>query len=871
MCLLSVKYRMIIRIACLLLLLILSSTSSVHAQGRIVTTSSESHSSSAQGFARDYWFSLLKNYQDAGKYFEVYVASPSSTVVYFSIGKAAPQHFPIGAMEVLVLRLPLAWEMTQSAVVEDKAIHVWSNDADFTISVLSRSPATADGLTVLPVSSWGKEYVVAAYASFAYYAQYDYPSEFSVVASEDNTIVTIKPSCDLREGLNPGVAFPRGQTFTVTLNRGQAVQYQATAANGNEEDHDVTGTIITSSKPIGVEAGVMLANVPASAPSGDHLCEMMLPVDRWGKTYYTAPFAKRKGGDGMLVIAAEDNTKITRISPSGAVTHAILNKFEPFIRFDIDEASQWTSDKPFMLVQYILGEDYPNAGDNQGVGAPSMMVIAPTSLYERSSLFQTPKLSPGSGVYTNYANFIVHKNAVNSTTLDGEKIAGVLSALPISGSDHIIYSASNLSPGSHFVSSDSGVGVSIYGYGWYESYAWPGPMGAFATSKTDSSSPVITSIADQCYTSEVRIADLGSGATGDLIHSIDTTANIVVSSITYIGDKDSVSYRITVLDSSRDALARLTFADGAGNRRTIEHTYTPDLPQMPEGVYVLKVPMNTSVQFALPIAAGQTHGLSNINARLKGNTQFQIFNSPLAVDAGEIDSIRFFYNQPSVQDFRDTLVVSADCWHHEIALRGSPTPLFGYEVKDTVINFGLVVVGDSRSKLDLVYNVGTEPFTVDSIVLEPTEDFSLVTGQFPQVVPMGDTVDLTLSFAPKSEGQKNGRATVYTSLGSTSIRLVGEGKGSLYVSKEEGRLDVQLYPNPATDLLKVSMSAESRELPSSWVISSVDGKQLLTAQAIPAEERVFYIDTRTLPGGVYVFDVRLVSGKTVTSKFTIQR
>jgi hypothetical protein len=442
-----------------------------------------------QSQGRDLWFSMAKNYEtQGGKFYELYVASPAKTTVNVAIGKATSQKFAINAEQVLVFRVPLAWEMIGSNQIEEKAIHVWSEDADLTGYLLSRNPATTDGMYIIPSIGWGTEYVLASFASYAYYAQYDYPSEFVLVANQDNTVVTVIPNADIRQGTSPTeVAYQKNKPFTVTLNKGQSVQFMCVYANGDMENFNLSGSVITSNKPVGVVSGVQCTNIPAENTACDHICDMLPPTRTWANTYYSAPFIKRVGGDGFLVVAKEDNTTVYRTSASGTRVHCVLGKNETYMRHDIDEASKWHSDKPFMLVQYCNSTDYPTPGANNQIGDPNMTVINPVEQFAPFVLFQTPSIQAGTGPFKNYVNLIVHKNAVNNTFVDGVRIGGFWGAMPIPGTDYIVYRGSDIKPGAHTVSSDSGVGVYIYGYGWYESYAWTGAFGTrtFGSPDTD--------------------------------------------------------------------------------------------------------------------------------------------------------------------------------------------------------------------------------------------------------------------------------------------------------------------------------------------------------------------------------------------------
>lgn len=845
----------------------------VHAQERIATTSEASSSTSIEGFARDFFFCLLENYelQQGGKYYQLYVASASKTSIHVALGKTSDKKFPVNALEVLVFDVPLAWEMTQSGIVEDKAVHVWSQDADLYLSLLSRNPATSDGLTVIPTTAWGKEYVVAAFASYAYLPGYELPSEFTIVANQDSTVVKILPSTDLRRGISTAVAFRRDSLFTIILDRGQSVQFQASAANGDMENYDVTGTVITADKPIGVEAGVMCANVPAEYPYCDHLCEMLLPVDRWGTAFYTVPFINRKGGDGVLVIAAQDQTTITRTSASGTRTHAVLNKFEHYIRHDIDEASRWQSNKPIMLVQYINSTDYPATGANSGIGDPAMVVIPPTSLYEKDVLFQTPKIRTAETQYRNYANLIVHKNAVSSTKFDGQPIAGRFESINLPGVDHILYRGSDIKPGVHSLVSDSATGVYIYGYGSYDAYAWPMSMGSFAKTTTDLIAPALTVTNEECYSEDVVLVDGGAPATGHLIYTIDSLSNSVIDQVTLSGlDHERLGYRFVVTDSSRPAYADLRVLDAAGNRQRIMHRYAPDLPVMPEGTQIYTLEPNSQGDFALPITSGMKIPITNLSARLKRSAQFQVTSAPTTVTAGQTDSIRFSYIQPSIQTYRDTLFVTVDCWRHEIPLQGRSTSVSAYGILDSVLQFNRVVVGNSRTRSTRIFNLGTETFTLDSVTLEANADFRFVPQALPETIVMNDTATVSFEFSPTSTGVKSVWATLHTSLGTTRIRLEGEGLPSSGVQIPAEVADIQIFPNPAKDLLTIQLGPSSPQIITSVRVTDLGGVEVL-APVSPSQVSSYDLDVRSLPPGTYFLEIQAAPDGFFRARFTVAR
>ena len=56
---------------------------------------------------------------------------------------------------------------------------------------------------------------------------------------------------------------------------------------------------------------VLQIAVPVNAGSKDHLTEMLMPVDTWGKTFMTTSTPDRSIGDVFRIVASEDSTTVT--------------------------------------------------------------------------------------------------------------------------------------------------------------------------------------------------------------------------------------------------------------------------------------------------------------------------------------------------------------------------------------------------------------------------------------------------------------------------------------------------------------------------------------------------------------------------------
>ncbi|MFI5264838.1 MAG: hypothetical protein ACHQM6_10010, partial [Candidatus Kapaibacterium sp.] len=147
------------------------------AQGniRIVHTQESEHQSDTY-LGRDIWFAIPQNYLgSAQKYFNVYVNSPRNTTVNFQVTGGPLIKKPVTAGKVAIFKTPtpkspagdfsLSTELSTSGIVEAKGFHVWSDDADIAVYLLSRRDYSSDGMYVIPTTGWGKEYIVGAYES----------------------------------------------------------------------------------------------------------------------------------------------------------------------------------------------------------------------------------------------------------------------------------------------------------------------------------------------------------------------------------------------------------------------------------------------------------------------------------------------------------------------------------------------------------------------------------------------------------------------------------------------------------------------------------------------------------------------------------
>jgi hypothetical protein len=348
------------------------------------------------------------------------------------------QNLKVRAGEVISVRLNRFSQATLFEMEDvGQAIHITA-DTQISVYGLNRRKQTTDNYLAFPVEVLGTEYMVMSYYVFSPEMQ----STFSIVATENNTIVEITPTIKTSGGK------PAGQPFKITLNKGSVYQVGANTAH-NSNPKDLTGTYIKANKKIAVYGGHQCATVPYPAVSACNvLCEQLPSLNTWGKNFYIGAF-KSRSFYTYRVLASKDSTKVFE----DTTLIAVLNKGE-FVQRNSRRNIQITADKPVLVAQYSQGS---SNGDN--IGDPMMILISPTQQYLKKYRFATPV----NGEWIHYINVFVPTNAVNSFEINGKSIK--TDAFTRFGNTK--YSIANISLpyGSHTVKCNVPFGLTSYGFG----------------------------------------------------------------------------------------------------------------------------------------------------------------------------------------------------------------------------------------------------------------------------------------------------------------------------------------------------------------------------------------------------------------------
>ncbi len=366
---------------------------------------------------RDFWFQIpAMDTIDPYRSYMLNITSTKATTVNIQIGSEYDTTLTLSPFMVATFQIPLEWELQLSAVVENKGIHVWSDSADLSSMVIATSSFGSGAMQLIPSFGFGKDYAVAAYAANSEEELFggfsgnipDLPSEFIITAEQDGTSVEITPSTPLRKessfGTNKAsiVAYPSGEPFTVTLNKGETVQFRniwGTVVDGHYH-YDVTGTILHSNKPIAVSAGSMYANIPIydGETDNNYVCAMIPPTRAWGRVYYIDSFPEpteipsQYDSNSYLFVASSANQTIYHLDSNGdqRTVCKIASAYGAYWYSQLGDQKFWSAE-PFLLVQYVVNyvanSTYPYQG---GYEPPGMIVIPPADDFGTTASFIVP-------------------------------------------------------------------------------------------------------------------------------------------------------------------------------------------------------------------------------------------------------------------------------------------------------------------------------------------------------------------------------------------------------------------------------------------------------------------------------------------------
>ncbi|OGU17143.1 MAG: hypothetical protein A2X61_07910 [Ignavibacteria bacterium GWB2_35_12] len=664
-------------------------------------------------------------------------------------------------------------------VYTGNGIHVYAEDPIIVYGV-TRYLYTSDGYLGVPLSSLGKDYIVASWADPAnndptspnpqYLTSYT-----AVTAAYDQTRVrfTLGGTSSTRTAGN----MTPGETKQWILYKGDVLLFGSIGKHS-----DLSGSRIRANKPVSVISGSFCAYIPENTPACDFIIEMELPTHTWGTEYHVTKIIDRLKNSFIKIFPKESGTKIYRdgIQLTSLSTGGGLES-TGWLRMRVDQGDPRpiiiSGDKPISVTQYNPGQL-----DDGIYSDPFQLILTPLEQYQREIVFNTPGIKGGSGFTSNYIN-LVYRAADDGTIPDDLEFAHVqggvfiwkkLSSIDpnpgqqfsilVNGKKYYCKTITLPGDGVYKIRANDPFAAYAYGFSSFDSYGFPTSVALGDLEKPDTIPP------DPIWILECD-GTIKGATVEDMPRNNDRSnlSQIILLSeqsfnykMTYKdfmpGEDASTEWKAWVVDKNRDGRAVIIFTDRRGNDTIITINY-----------YAVKLAIRPDLDFGmLPIGAVVEKDAWVINESsqsavmldslsLKYNNQgFEVFGLNLPYLLQPLDSvpIKVRFTATINGEFRDSVGVGDTCFFNFESLVKA-------NVGSAIINvtyhdFGDVVVNHTANgqieirnngNIDLVitgYTVPRQPviFIPDIVAIsEPT----------PLVIKPNDVFTYEVTFIPPAE------------------------------------------------------------------------------------------------------------------------
>lgn len=400
---------------------------------------------------KEFWLCFMSNYKDPSEPDEstrltqkLFITSSFNANIKVQISSLnINRSYSIKPDSILIVDIDPKAEVSNFEIPQDLGIHVTS-DKSISIYGYSHRLQTTDTYTALPMESIGKEYVITSTEN-----NMSFLSEFAIVATEDNTLVSIIPSTVTVTGKFPNTP------FEIRLNKGQVyamAAYDFDNPEGLGPSEDFSSTKVSSDKPISVFSGHQCAYVPRGVLACNHNIEQLFPVNQWGNEFIIGKLLKRSL-NSVKIMPFEDNTDL-RINSKWIDDIGVKNYYHDSTQ---SAPLHVETSHPVQVIQYSQG--FRN-GDS--IGDPMMMTIRPTKYYRTSYTI----LTPAQGNWRHYINVYILSEFINKLKLDGKPVDKI-NFTDIQGTKFSVGTL-EIQYGLHHLDCTEPFGINQYGIGYGE-------------------------------------------------------------------------------------------------------------------------------------------------------------------------------------------------------------------------------------------------------------------------------------------------------------------------------------------------------------------------------------------------------------------
>ncbi|MBS1902739.1 MAG: T9SS type A sorting domain-containing protein [Bacteroidetes bacterium] len=319
---------------------------------------------------------------------------------------------------------------------------------------------STDSWEVLPREVLGTNYYVMSYKPSIYPGGNSTPGEFAVIGLADSSHITVTLPTDSK-------ALPKGST-TLPINAGDVLIVQSKV---DDSTSDLTGSKISSDRPVAVLAGHVRTAIPSYAKnfgsqtgSRDFLCEQMLPVSYWQPTAIATRTSSSTLPDLVRIISGVDGNTIK----VDGITVGIFNAGQFYEIPKLDSYAVIKGSGPLLAVQFMHSSLDGNNNNGTPYGDPSMIVCPPLGYF----FHEQHLIAESNTAYTSqFVSIVASDTDISKLTFDGHPIPAT-DERSVEGSGYTVADIP-VTQGDHLIGSDAvKYSARVYGFGPIDSYGY---------------------------------------------------------------------------------------------------------------------------------------------------------------------------------------------------------------------------------------------------------------------------------------------------------------------------------------------------------------------------------------------------------------
>jgi len=681
----------------------------------------------------------------------------------------------------------------------NSTIHVEST-GPVTVNVVDDGPYITDNYCALPITTYGYEYYAISYADSTLLG-----GSVAAIATQDDTEIRITPTVTTARGNLPGF------TYGVTLNKGEVYQIVPDQPDGN----DLSGTRITSDKPIVVLSGHQGTRLIDPANAQNSLIEQMVPVADWGHRFYARPLPGQERGL-YKVVASQAGTIVRRngfpVDTIGAGESTTFSFEEPVII---------ETSKPSAVAQFTTHFKPDSSGstpvDLKPNGDPSMMLLNPVESFARSYLWMTPFLIPRiylpslhdadpDTIRIPFEHYVMVTAPVfgrTSVRLDDQPIDFDRIGVPYGDGDYVTATVS-ISAGVHRLTASVPIDAKIFGYSFFDAYA--SPAGVLMRDPFRAEELLGRTCNDYLDTL-IDLVNVGGKTIEVTGHTFTGVTGTVIDPGYYPFEVQPISKRVMrvriALPGYGEHQGTLTITTTTGGMRPLEIPIHITRDSIALGTVEPELTFRTvsgsgvSRDTVLHVVNTGTGPLVVADIGFSGPFSLVAPTLPVTIQPGDTVDLMLRFTTTGMGTFKGEIRLNPTPCAEQVRV-----PLEGRRIRAAAIvatadTAGLTLLCPNPNYQDFpvtISNPGEETLHVDSAVVEGIDrsDFLLLSAANGSDVAPGDMLHLTMRFLPTSTGLRTATLAIYSNAPVDPVLALplGGRKDSIKLTTSTTDLDV---------------------------------------------------------------------------------